>query len=134
MTREEAYKLRKIVEQASSSLDDKIASEGVSLFPRLKNNGELIKVNTRINWNGALKRAAVDLWDTETNNPDNAPSLWQDIYYKNGIRVIAGDIPATEPFMKDELAYEGEALYKSLLDNNVWKPSAYPQGWEIITE
>ena len=75
MTRAEALKLRSIVEQAIISLDDKTASEAAPLFPRLKKNGLLILAGTRINWNGTIKRAAVDLWDTVENNPDNAPNF-----------------------------------------------------------
>ena len=79
MKRSEALKLRALIEQASASLPDKEASEGASLFPRLKQDGALVSAGTRINHNGTIKRAAVDLWDTETNSPDNAPSLWEDI-------------------------------------------------------
>ena len=76
MKRAEALYLRSIVEQASASLDDKTASTAATLFPRLKADGSLVTVGTRINWNGTIKKSAVDLWDTAENNPDNAPSLW----------------------------------------------------------
>ena len=117
---------------SSSSLDDKTASQTPELFVKLNYNNELIKVGTRINWNGILKRAAVDLWDVVENNPDNAPQLWEDILYKNGIRIIPETITAGTMFMKDELGYWGDDLYKSLIDNNVWTPVAYPAGWELV--
>lgn len=116
----------------SSSLDDKTASVTPEFFERLKGNGELVKIGTRINWNGVLKRAAVDLWDTEENNPDNAPSLWEDILYKNGIRIIPEVITVGTAFSKDELGYWKDNVYKSLLDNNVWTPEQNPSGWELI--
>ena len=116
----------------SSSLDDKTASATPELFDKLKENGELVKSGTRINWNGVLKRAAVDLWDTEENNPDNAPSLWEDILYKNGIRIIPEVITVGTAFSKDELGYWKDTLYKSLLDNNVWTPDQNPSGWELV--
>ena len=71
----------------SASLEDKEASKTPELFGKLNENGELIKAGTRINWNGTLKRASVDLWDTKENNPDNAPTLWEDIEYKDGVIV-----------------------------------------------
>lgn len=117
---------------ASASLDDKTASETPELFGKLNQNGELVKAGTRVNWNGILKRATVDIWDTEENNPDNAPTLWEDISYKDGIRIIPETITAGLEFSKDELGYWGDTLYKSLIDNNVWTPIAYPQGWEKI--
>lgn len=116
----------------SSSLDDKTASETPELFGKLNENGELVKAGTRINWNGTLKRASVDLWDTKENNPDNASNLWEDIEYKNGIRIIPEVITAGTAFSKDELGYWQDVLYKSLIDNNVWTPEANPSGWELV--
>lgn len=116
----------------SASLEDRDASKTPELFSELKQNGNLVKAGTRINWNGTLKRASVDLWDTEENNPNNAPNLWEDIQYKNGIRIIPEVITVGTAFSKDELGYWGDVLYKSLLDNNVWTPEANPSGWELI--
>lgn len=132
MTREEAMKLRSIVEIAAVSLDDKTASEGATLFPRLKQDGSLVRAGTRINWNGTINRAASDLWDTEANNPDNAPTLWEDIAYKQGYRIIPETITAGTAFAKDECGWWGDVLYKSLIDANVYTPEAYPAGWEVV--
>lgn len=116
---------------ASASLDDKTASETPELFGKLNQNGELVKAGTRVNWNGVLKRAAVDLWDTVENNPDNASTLWEDIAYKDGIRIIPETITAGLAFSKDELGWWNDILYVSLIDNNVWTPTAYPAGWSV---
>jgi hypothetical protein len=132
MKRAEALKLRKIVETAAVSLDDKTASEGAMLFPRLKQDGALIKAGTRINHNGTVKRAAVDLWDTAENTPDNAPALWEDLAYKDGIRIIPKAITVGTAFAKDELGWWGEELYRSLLDANVWTPAENAAGWEAM--
>lgn len=132
MTREEAMKLRSVVEIAAVSLDDKTASEGATLFPRLKQDGSLVPSGTRINWHGTIKRAANDLWDTEANNPDNAPSLWENIAYKQGYRIIPETITAGTAFAKDECGWWGDVLYKSLIDANVYTPEQYPAGWEVV--
>lgn len=129
---ERARMLRKNIIVSSASLEDKVASETPELFARLNQNGELIKVGTRINWNGVLKRASVDLYDTLENNPDNAPTLWEDIEYKKGYRIIPQTITVGTAFSKDELGWWEDTLYKSLLDNNVWTPEQYPSGWEIV--
>ena len=129
---EKARLQRRNIVFGSESLDDKLASETPELFDKLNENGELVKAGTRINWNGTLKRESVDLWDTKENNPDNAPSLWEDIQYKNGIRIIPEIITVGTAFSKDELGYWGDVLYKSLLDNNVWTPETNPSGWELI--
>lgn len=129
-----ARKLRAIVEQAASSLDDKTASTAGMLFPRLKQDGSLVKSGTRINWNGTLKRAAVDLWDTAENTPDNAPTLWENIAYRGGYRVIPQTITAGTAFALDECGWWGNTLYRSTISNNVWTPEQYSAGWEAVTE
>ena len=131
MNRAEALRLRAIIETAAASLEDKTASTAPTLFPRLKQDGSLIKAGTRINHNGSIKRAAVDLWDTADNSPDNAPTLWEDILYRNGYRIIPDVITAGTAFALDELGWWGDKLYKSLLSANVYTPEQYPNGWEL---
>lgn len=132
MTRNKAEKLRSLIEQAAINLTDKEASEGAELFPRLKEDNSLISVGTRINWNGTIKKAAVDLWDTAENNPDNAPTLWEDISYREGIRIIPDTITVTTAFAKGEKGWWGDTLYVSLIDANVYTPVDYPAGWEEV--
>lgn len=130
MKRGEAIKLRAAMEQAATSLDDKTASTAPDIFPRLKENGELIAAGTRINWGGTVKKAGLDLWDTAENNPDNAPALWADIEYKDGYRIIPEIITVTTAFAKDECGWWGDVLYRSLVDNNVYTPEQYAANWE----
>lgn len=129
---ETARTYRKAIETAVPSLDDKIASTSPSLFPRLTEGGTLVKAGTRINWYGTLKRAASDLWDTAENNPDNAPTLWEDIAYREGYRIIPAEITTGTAFSIDECGWWNDTLYKSIIDFNVWTPDAYPTGWEIV--
>ena len=132
MKRAEALRIRTIVEQAAVSLDDKTASEAAMLFPKLKQDGSLVAVGTRINHNGVIKRAAVDLWDTAENNPDNAPALWEDISYKDGYRIIPETITAGTAFEKDECGWWKGILYRSLIPANVYTPEQYAAGWEVV--
>lgn len=125
---------RTVLNTATDKLDDKEVSEVPNLLPSMKYDGTLIKNGTRILWNGTIKRAAVDLWATEDNNPDNAPTLWEDVMYRNGIRIIPETITVGLAFAKDELGWWNDTLYKSKLDNNVWTPEAYADGWELVEE
>ena len=129
---EHARKLRPLMVKAAQSLDEKDASEAVELFGGMQYDGSLILAGVRINWNGTLKQAAVDLWDAVENNPVNAPTLWQDIAYKQGIRIIPANITATEKFAKGERGWWHDEVYESLIDSNVWTPEQYPAGWELI--
>lgn len=131
MNRAEALRLRAIIETAAASLDDKTASTAPTLFPRLKQDGSLVEAGTRINHNGSIKRAAVDLWDTSDNSPDNAPTLWEELFYRDGYRIIPEVITAGTAFALDEVGWWGDKLYKSLLSANVYTPAQYPNGWEL---
>lgn len=131
MKKHEAIELRKIIEEASASLDDKTASEGATLFPRLKEDGSLVKAGTRICWGNKVKKAAVDLWDTKENNPDNAPTIWADLEYKDGYRIIPNVITVEKAFSKDECGWWGDVLYRSLVDANVYTPEQCADYWEV---
>lgn len=126
-------KIKKQREAIVKGIEDKEASIIPEFFPKLNNNGELISAGTRINWNGVLKRATVDLWDTDENDPDNAPSLWEDISYKDGYRIIPETITSGTAFAIDECGWWGDVLYISKIDNNVWNPEQYSAGWEVVT-
>lgn len=129
-----ATKLRPYIEQAAASLDDKTASDVAALFPRLKQDGALVKAGTRINWGGMVKRAAVDLWGTAENTPDAAPTLWEDLAYRDGHRIIPETITAGTAFALDELGWWGDVPYRSLIAANVYTPEQYPAGWEMANE
>lgn len=131
---EKARALRPIIEMAAQSLDDKTASTAAPLFPKRKQDGNLIKAGTRINENGTVMKAAVDLWDTEENNPQNAPTLWEALEYKDGYRMIPETITVTSQFAKGERGWWNDKLYESLMDANVYTPDQYAAGWVEVIE
>ena len=124
-----AKKLRPIVEQAAASLDDKTASEAPTLFPRLKQDGSLVRAGTRICHNGEVKKAAVDLWDTAENSPDKAATLWETLDYKDGYRIIPSVITVTGAFAKGERGWWNGKLYESKVGSNVYTPEQYADNW-----
>ena len=129
---DEAKRMKPYIQKGAQSLTDQEASFVPTLYGGMAYDGSLIKNGTKINWKGILKRAAVDLWDTEDNNPDRAPTLWEDILYRDGIRIIPETITVGTAFAKDELGWWGDQLYKSIYDGqNVWTPEQYPAGWEL---
>lgn len=132
MTREKAARLHSVIVAGRQMVDDKTASIAPELFDRLKEDGSLVKVGTRINWNGSLKKAAVDLWDIESNNPDNAPTLWEDISYRDGFRIIPEVITATLAFSEGECGWWKDKLYRSKANGNTYTPEVYPANWELI--
>ena len=132
MNREKAARLHTVISAGRELVDDKIASTAPELFPRLKQDGSLVAAGYRIIWNGTLKRAAVDLWDTSENNPDNAPVLWEDIKYRLGYRIIPDTITVGLAFSKGECGWWGDILYRSKVNSNVYTPEQYPPNWEPV--
>lgn len=130
---EAAKPIREAMDKAGEMLTDAEASNVIMIFPKLKGNGNLIKAGTRINHGGKIKRATVDVWDWEENNPDNAPVLWEEISYRDGYRIIPATITATLAFSLNEHGWEGDKLYKSLRDGNTFPPSVTPEWWEEVT-
>ena len=118
--------------------DDATASRAVEFHPVLRQDKvqtadtPLIRAGTRVRWNDGLKKAAVDLWDTEQNNPDNAPTLWEDIAYRNGFRIVPDIFTATLAFSEGECGWWGDALYRSKVNGNVYTPAVYPDNWELV--
>lgn len=129
MTRSEAQKLIADIVKLRESATDAQASSAVSVYPTLKQDGSLIKSGTRINHNGTIIRAAVDLYDTETNSPENAPVLWETLNYKDGYRIIPEVITVGTAFSKGELGWWNDELYESLVDSNVYTPAQYAPNW-----
>ena len=130
-TLEEQVQKQIAIDKALPMFDDKFASLLIILYPEMQYNGALIPAKTRINWHGKLKRAAVDVWDTEANNPDNASILWEDIDYRDGFRIIPETITATLAFTEGEYGWWKDKVYRSRVSGNVYTPEVYPDYWEV---
>ena len=126
---ERARQFRKSGVAWATTATDAEASTVPSLYEGMKYDGSLIKAGTRINWHDTVVKAAVDLWDNEENNPDNAPTLWAALPYKDGIRIIPEVISVTEAFSKDEKGWWKDEVYTSKVDNNVYTPEQLPDNW-----
>ena len=125
--------MRAVIEQAAESLDDQTLSTAPALLRQLRQDGKLVSAGTHINWGGTVKRAAVDLWDTAENTPDAAPTLWEDIDYRDGYRIIPDTITVTTAFAEGEYGWWGDVLYKSKVNSNVYTPEQYAPNWEAVT-
>lgn len=135
ISKAEAIRLRGIIETAvATAVDDQTASTTATLFPKYKTDGSLLEAGKRINWNGVVKRAAVDLWQTEENNPDKNPDLWEDLKYKDGYRIIPDVITVGLAFAYGEIGWWKDGnLYRSIRqDANVHTPEEAPNMWELF--
>lgn len=125
-------RMHAVADAGRRMVDDQTASIAPELYEGLKQDGSLITAGTRINWNGVLKRAAVDLWDYAENNPDNAPALWADIAYKQGYRIAPDVFTSTNAAAMGECMWFGDKLYRSKMDGNTFTPETAPTVWEVV--
>lgn len=71
----------------------------------------------------------------DTWTPDVTASLYAKVLIDpTGETILDWEQPnSTNPYMKgDKVRFEGK-IYESVIDNNVWSPTAYPAGWKVIS-
>ena len=67
-----------------------------------------------------------------TQEPENLPAQWGFQWSQDPDKALPFIAVSTSPYMKGDCCREGETAYRSVIDNNVWAPSAYPTGWEMV--
>lgn len=109
--------------EVSLMFDEWKVGKGYTVGDRLLYNGELYKVIT--------SHTSIEIW-----TPDVAPSLFAKVLNET----IDGSVPEWKQpdsvnayMIGDKVMFEGQ-VYESLIDNNVWSPSANPSGWQLVEE
>lgn len=69
-----------------------------------------------------------------TQQPEELPAQWGFYWSTNPDEALPFVAISTSPYMKGDCCIENDIVYRSLIDNNTWKPSEYPQGWEVTTK
>lgn len=128
-----ATKLRPLIERAAQSLADADALEAVTLFPLWKPKVEY-KAGQKVQDKGILYTVLQDHTSRDGWAPDIVPSLFAKVLIPVPDIIPEWEQPSsTNPYMKgDKVRFEGN-VYESLIDNNVWSPSAYPAGWKKVS-
>lgn len=67
-----------------------------------------------------------------TSEPEELPAQWGFVWSDNPIHALPYIALSTSPYMKGNCCSEDGEIYKSTIDNNVWSPKSYPQGWELV--
>lgn len=125
---ERARALRPYIVKAAISLNDEDALQAVELFPQWESGHDYI-VDERLQYNKVLYRVVQAHTSQDDWAPDVTPALfvvvsldeWPEFVQPTG---------AHDAYKKgDKITFEGKH-YISLIDGNVYSPSAYPAGWE----
>ena len=128
-----ALVLRGIMDKAGAMLTDAQALKVQGLFPAW-NVEATYAVGDRVKYNGTLYRCLTAHTAQATWTPTDAPSLWAKVLTDPSGAILPWVQPdSTNPYKKgDRVRFNGK-VYESLIDNNVWSPSAYPAGWREVS-
>ena len=135
ISRAKAYSLRAIIEKASTSLDDSDALSAIELFPAWTID-TAYTVDERIRYGGKLYRVVQAHTSQADWTPDTVPALFTEVALPGEIPVWKQPTGAQDAYNTgDKVWYPSEdtTVYQSTIDNNVWSPDEYPQGWEAVT-
>lgn len=67
-----------------------------------------------------------------TQEPEELPAQWGFVWSTDPAKALPFIAISTSPYMTGNCCTEGGKTYRSTIDNNVYAPSAYPQGWEEV--
>ena len=125
---ERARELRPYIEKAAANLPDEDALQAVELFPQWV-TGHAYAVDERLQYKNVLYRVIQAHTSQADWTPDITPALfvvvsldeWPEFVQPTG---------AHDAYKKgDKVTFEGKH-YISLIDANVYSPTAYPAGWK----
>ena len=69
-----------------------------------------------------------------TQEPEELPAQFGFVWSKDPKKALPFIALSTSPYNTGDCCTETGIVYRSLIENNVHAPSAYPQGWEKVTE
>lgn len=129
---EKARALRPLIEKAAISLSDEDALGCVELFPAWAADADYT-VDERVRYGGKLYRCVQAHTSQSDWTPDATPALWTEVAKPGEIPVWRQPTGAQDAYMTGDKVWYPEkdtTVYVSLIDNNVWSPADYPQGWQ----
>lgn len=66
-----------------------------------------------------------------TQEPEELPAQWGFVWSDDPAHALPFAAISTSPYMTGNCCEDEGEVWRSLIDNNVWKPSEYPAGWEV---
>jgi hypothetical protein len=126
---EQARKIRADMNAVTATLTDEQGLELIALFEpwALKTYavGDRVRHGDKL-YKCVQAHTAQDNW-----TPDATPALWTPISVEE-YPLWVQPTGAQDAYMTgDKVTFEGKR-YISVIDNNTWSPTAYPQGWKLI--
>ena len=132
ISRQKARLLRERIVKAAISLSDEEALDAVELFEEWA-SGVSYAVGDRRRYKGKLYKCNQAHTSQSDWTPDVTPALWTEVSEHGVIPVWRQPTGVQDAYMTGDKVYypnEGDDIYESTIDNNVWSPEAYPAGWK----
>lgn len=67
--------------------------------------------------------------DIYPGEPETLPAQWGFVWSTDPAKALPFVAMSTSPYMTGDYCTDGGKVWRSTIDNNVWAPTAYPQGW-----
>lgn len=64
--------------------------------------------------------------------PEELPAQWGFVWSRDPAKAREFVAISTSPYMTDDCCIDAGHVWRSTMDNNVWRPSEYPQGWQQL--
>lgn len=132
---DKARQLRAVIEGLAVNLDDTAAIESAELFPHWKTDTQYT-IGDRVRYKGILYKVLQAHTSQAEWTPDVAVSLFTKVLIPDPQVIPVWEQPTAEnAYMTgDKVHYptSEDSIYESTIDNNVWSPEAYPQGWSLV--
>ena len=136
-----ALELRKALQFFLSTMDaDTQAAEMLevaSVFPKYQvgkayKTKEVFSYGENAVGDAQLYQVLQDHTSSDVWKPDISPSLYKAIGVTDeGYPVWVQPLGASDAYNTGDVVSYNGTLYRSIIDNNVWAPDVYPQGWEV---
>ena len=139
-----ALELRKALQIFLATLDADTASadmlEVSAVFPKYKvgkayKTKDVFRYGENSVGDPQLYQVLQDHTSAEQWTPDTATSLYKAIgVSESGYPEWVQPLGASDAYNTGDIVDYNGALYRSLIDGNVWAPDAYPAGWKVYDE
>ena len=125
--------LAEVLKDKLDSLDEQTVKHAISVYPVWR-EGVAYKAGNVVVQDSVLYKVIQPHVSQGDWKPATTPSLFTAYNPPGTISVFVQPTGAHDAYMTGDKVYyptENDAVYESLIDNNVYSPDAYPAGWEI---
>ncbi|MBQ7446916.1 MAG: hypothetical protein IJV59_03085 [Eubacterium sp.] len=137
ITRGQAKQLGALLRKMVSDMPDEDAVSYTAFIKSWAANTRY-QAGDRVKYNGVVYNVLQAHTSQADWTPDVAASLFAKVLIPTDEEGQQTEIPdweqpdSTNPYMiGDQVRFDGH-IYESIIDGNVWSPSAYPAGWKLV--